>query len=243
MATRYDTIGKNYSTQRHPEPTWQVEIDDALKASERIVNVGAGTGNYEPAGHVVIGVEPSATMLSQREAGISVQGVAESLPFSDGAFDAALAILTVHHWTDQAAGLKEMARVAPKQVLFIFEPLKAHGHWITSYFDSMSKTETDAPGVDDIREHLDVNEVRTLWVPATCRDGVAAAYWAQPEKYLDPEVQASASYLAMMDPKVRAKGLNRLADDLSTGRWDAQHGHLRTQNRADYGYRLLIAGA
>ncbi len=243
MATeaRYDSIGTNYSTQRLPEPTWQAEINAALSGSERIVNVGAGTGNYEPEGRFVIGVEPSRTMLDQRQSGTSVQGVAEALPFPDRSFDAALAILTVHHWADRASGLQEMARVAPRQVLFIFEPLMAHGHWITSYFDSMNATETNAPGIDDIAEHLNIVEVRTLWVPAVCRDGVAAAYWARPEKYLDPEVQASASYLAMMEPDVRNRGISKLGQDLESGRWDEKYGHLRSQDRADYGYRLAIA--
>ncbi len=240
---RYDTIGTGYSTQRLPEPSWQAEIDDALSGCQRIINVGAGTGNYEPKAETVVGVEPSATMLSQRRSGTSVQGVAEALPFPDDSFDAAMGVLTVHHWSDRAAGLNEMRRVAPRQVIFVFEPLIAHNFWLTNYFGSMNDTETNAPGVEDIGEHLHITEVRTLWIPNDCCDGVAAAYWGRPEAYLDPAAQASMSYLSMMEPDERAAGIARLADDLKSGRWDHEHGHLRNQDKADYGYRLVIAGA
>ncbi len=239
---RYDTIGTGYSTQRLPEPTWQAEIIDALSGCESIVNVGAGTGNYEPSEKAVVGVEPSATMLAQRSHGESIQGVAEALPFKDNSFDAAMGVLTVHHWKDRTAGLNEMRRVAPRQVIFVFEPLIAHNFWLTKYFGSMNETETNAPGVAGIGEHLDIVEVRTLWVPNNCSDGVAAAYWGRPEMYLEPAVQASMSYLAMMEPTERTAGIAQLADDLESGRWDDKHGHLRNQEKADYGYRLVIAG-
>lgn len=238
---RYDEIGGGYAAQRLPEPTWQAEIDDALDGCESVVNVGAGTGNYEPETKSVVGVEPSITMATQRSIGTSVLGIAEALPFPDDCFDAAMAVLTVHHWSDRATGLGEMRRVAGVQVVVLFEPLTSHRFWLTDYFEVTSATETNAPGIDDIREHLDVTEVRTLWVPSKCRDGVAAAYWGRPEMYLNPAVQGSMSYLSLMAPEVRHRGIAQLENDLKSGRWDEMHGHLRKQERADYGYRLIRA--
>lgn len=241
----YDRIGVGYSDQRVPEPTWEALIHAALGSSRTVVNVGAGSGSYEPTDRRVVAVEPSSTMLAQR-VGLhpAVQGVAEHLPFPDDTFDAAMGVLTVHHWTDPARGLAEMARVARRQVLVVFEPLAAHRFWLLDYFPEAlsSDVELNAPTPSDVGRHLDVIDVQTMGVPAECRDGVAAAYWRRPHAYLDPVVQRSMSLLALLPDDVVARGAAALASDLDDGTWHARHGHLLEQERADFGYRLVVAG-
>jgi SAM-dependent methyltransferase len=220
-------------------------IHAALGDAATIVNVGAGTGSYEPRDRTVVAVEPSPTMVAQRQgrSALVVRGVAEALPFADGAFEAALAVLTVHHWHDRAAGLREMRRVSRRQVVFFFEPLESHGYWALEYFPGAVDLpfERDAPGEDDLRAALSVRDVRPVLVPADCRDGFGAAYWARPEAYLDPAVQAGMSWLALLPAGVRRRGTDHLRRDLASGAWDRRHGHLRTQASYDGGYRLAIA--
>jgi hypothetical protein len=241
----YDRIGEGYATQRVPEPTWVAQIAAALGDARSVLNVGAGSGNYEPADRHVVAVEPSSTMLAQRRGPHpAVQGVAERLPFGDRAFDASLATFTVHHWSDRAAGLSEMGRVSDRQVLVVYEPLVAHRFWLVDYFPDARRApvEADAPTPDEIGRHLDVVDVQTMWIPADCSDGVAAAHWRRPEAYLDPAVRRSISLLALLPDDVVARGIAHLASDLADGTWHARHGHLLDRDRADYGYRLVIAG-
>lgn len=163
-----------------------------------VLNVGAGSGNYEPSDRSVVAVEPSLRMLAQRvsrEAPV-VRAVAEALPFGDRSFEVAMAVLTVHHWSNAAAGLGEMAR-----------------------------------------------EIRQVLVPRDCIDGFGLAFWARPEAYLDPDVQAGMSWLALLAEEERAEGPARLRADLESGQWDRRYGHLRELEVFDGGYRLAIAGA
>lgn len=240
----YDRIGQGYAARRVPEPSWVAQIDAALGDARSVLNVGAGSGNYEPVQRSVIALEPSWTMLTQRSnAHPAVQGAAEALPFPRDAFDAAMGTFTVHHWSDRDAGLLELRRVARRQVLVVYEPLVALGFWLVDYFPeaAQSPTEVNAPTTDDIATVLDVEEVQTMWIPAECNDGVAAAFWRRPEAYLDPAVQQSMSILALLPDDVRERGLSRLAADLDDGSWYERHAHLLDQERADYGYRLVVA--
>ncbi|HEX6238546.1 MAG TPA: class I SAM-dependent methyltransferase [Acidimicrobiales bacterium] len=242
----YERIGRSYSSTRREDPRIAAHILEALGDAATIVNVGAGTGNYEPADRRVVAVEPSGEMIRQRTGRSRevVRARAEALPFGAGAFDAGLAVLTVHHWTDRSAGLRELRRVARRQVVFYFEPLHAHGFWALEYFPEATSvpSERDAPGEDLLREHLRVCEVRTVPVPADCSDGFGAAFWARPEAYADPSVQAGMSWLALLPPAVRARGTARLLSDLASGEWDRRHGHLRRLTEIDGGYRIAIAG-
>ena len=193
---------------------------------------------------MVVAVEPSATMLAQRQgrSPLVVRGVAEALPFPDQAFDAGLAVLTLHHWSDLGSGLAELARVSRRQVILYFEPLHTHRFWALDYFPEarQAPTERHAPGEAELRAALAVREIRTVLVPADCRDGFGAAFWSRPEAYLDPVVQAGMSWLALLPDEARARGAQRLAADLATGAWDRRHGHLRTQASYDGGYRLAL---
>jgi SAM-dependent methyltransferase len=241
---RYDLIGRSYATTRREDPRVAEQIHAALGEGS-VLNVGAGSGNYEPPDRAVVAVEPSWQMLGQRTGrrAPAIRAVAEALPFGDRSFDAALAVLTVHHWSDPVAGLAEMARVAARQVVFFFEPLRTHRFWALEYFPAALSlpTEVDPPGEQMLRDHLRVREVRQVLVPRDCTDGFGAAFWARPEAYLDPEVQAGMSWLAMLPPREREQGAERLRADLSSGEWDRRHGHLRHQDAYDGGYRIAVA--
>jgi SAM-dependent methyltransferase len=242
---RYERIGRGYAAARKEDPRIAAHVRDALGPARSVVNVGAGTGNYEPPDLAVVAVEPSEVMIAQREGrpAPAVRGVAEALPFPDAAFDAALAFLTVHHWSDLAAGVAELQRVARRQVVYLFESSVIGGFWAIEYFPEALDvpTERDAPGVGRLGELLDVREVRPVPVPLDCTDGFGAAFYGRPEAYLDPAVQAGMSWLAVLPEEVRARGTARLAADLESGAWDRRLGHLRSTPELDVGYRILIA--
>jgi SAM-dependent methyltransferase len=242
----YETIGTTYSSTRREDARVRVQILAALGDASTIVNVGAGTGNYEPHDRLVVAIEPSWAMLRQRR-GRSVQvvrGVAEALPLPTAAFDAGLAVLTMHHWHDVESGLAELARVSRRQVVFFFEPLHAHGFWALDYFPEARElpSEADPPGEAVLARTLAVREIRTVLVPADCQDGFGAAYWARPEAYTDPVVQAGMSWLALLPDDARRRGSARLAADLASGVWRQRYGHLRHEDAFDGGYRIAIAG-
>ena len=241
----YDSISSTYVRQRREDPRIAAPIHRALGGARSVVNVGAGTGNYEPVDRDVVAVEPSAAMLAQRSAGKApaVQGVAEALPFPDLAFDAAMGTLTVHHWADMRAGLREMQRVAPLQVIFMFDPHHTWRYWAIDYFpEALSvPSEVEAPGPERVAEVLDVVAVSPVPIPFDCTDGFGAAYWGRPEAYLDRDVQQAQSWIAQLPDDVRERSVSRLRDDLLSGRWDEQHGHLRELDEIDVGYRLVVA--
>jgi SAM-dependent methyltransferase len=245
--TRYDRIGRSYTQTRRTEPRIQARIDAALGDARRIVNVGAGAGSYEPADRAVVAVEPSPTMIRHRPAGAArvVRAFAEALPFPDATFDAALAIFTVHHWSDAGQGLRELARVARRQVVLTFDADFDFEFWLVAeYFPEIRALDTsrDAHASVGIARVLDVRSVEPVPVPSDCVDGFAACYWSRPEAYVDPNVQAGISCLALLEPDVLARGTARLRADLASGAWDARHGHLRTRAELDVGYRLIVAG-
>ena len=212
-----------------------------------MVNVGAGTGNYEPTDRSVVAVEPARTMLAQRSRGAApaVQAVAESLPFRDAAFDAAVAVLTVHHWRNLAQGLAELQRVAARQVIYVFDTTMTDSFWlVTDYFPEILDlgSERAAPSIAALAEHLDVRRVAVVPVPADCIDGFGGCYWNRPEAYLDADVRAGMSSFAQLDADIEARGVERLRSDLGSGAWDARYGTLRALPEYDIGYRLVICG-
>ncbi|CAA9418425.1 MAG: Transcriptional regulator, MerR family [uncultured Propionibacteriaceae bacterium] len=241
---RYDEIGCSYSRTRREDPRIAAAILAAVGPGWTL-NVGAGSGNYEPRDRPVVAVEPSAEMLRHRtrERAPAVRSIAESLPFADKTFDTSLAVLTIHHWTDPAAGLREMARVSDRQVVFFFEQHVTHSFWALDYFPSARSlpTETAPPGEQFLRELLDVIDVTPVPVPRDCVDGFGVAFWARPEAYLEPDVQAGMSWLAMLSDQDRQDGTSRLRTSLESGDWDHQYGRLREQDAFDGGYRIAVA--
>lgn len=243
---RYDQIGRSYARTRREDPRIARAVHACLGAARTVVNVGAGTGSYEPRDRHVVAVEPSSEMIAQRPThGAPVlRGIAEALPFAPGSFDAAMAILTVHHWSDPSAGVAELRRVADRQVVLYFEPLRDRAFWGLDYFPEALDldTERDPPGEELLRSLLDVQVIHRVLLPHDCVDGFGTAYWARPEALLDPEVQAGMSWLALLPEATRRSGVERLRDDLRSGAWDSRHGHLRAQAEFDGGFRIAVAG-
>jgi SAM-dependent methyltransferase len=243
----YDQIGRTYTRTRRADPRIAAQIVAALGDAASVLNVGAGSGNYEPTDRPVVAVEPSMTMIRQRPAGAApvVRGVAGDLPFVDQSFEAAMGTLTLHHWPDLGAGLAEVRRISRRQVFLLFDSLMHHGYWlIDDYFPAVWDlySERQAPTVAMVAEHLDVLWVEVVLIPSDCTDGFGCAYWNRPEAHLDPGVLAGMSWSAQLPPEVLAEGVERLRNDLETGRWDERHGHLRSMTDADYGCKLVIAG-
>jgi ubiquinone/menaquinone biosynthesis C-methylase UbiE len=114
----YDHIGSSYTRTRRTDNRVLARISEAIEGCDGILNIGAGTGSYEPEGHRVVSVEPSSLMMRQRsEPFEGLKAVAEFLPFPDESFDAAMAVSTIHHWTDKTQGLREMRRVSKDRVV------------------------------------------------------------------------------------------------------------------------------
>jgi SAM-dependent methyltransferase len=241
--TLYDGIGRTYAAQRVPDPRIARQIRDALGAARTVLNVGAGTGSYEPADVPVVAIDPSLVMLGQRgsDAAPAVGGVAEALPFPDGAFDVALATLTLHHWSNLAVGVAEVRRAARRVVALTFDTVFELDQWIVrEYLPEMTGQQLfDFPVVDELAAMLDA-DVRVVPIPADCTDGFTGAYWARPEGYLDPAVRAGMSAMQTMDQALVTSRMDRLAADLASGAWDAKWGHLRDLPELDLGYRLLV---
>jgi SAM-dependent methyltransferase len=242
--TAYQRIGIGYGEHRLEEPAWRHAITAALGTADTVLNVGAGAGSYEPRDRSVIAVEPSTVMLAQRPAAAApaVRAVAEALPFADDSFDVALAILTVHHWTDPDVGLTELRRVAPRQVAVTWDPeVVATSFWFTrDYLPEALEREVGLPTVREIAAGLGVRSaVSVLEVPHDCRDGFFAAYWRRPSAYLDPTVRAAISAFALLDPRLVQRAVEQLARDLDDGTWAERYADLATYDSLDLGYRLV----
>jgi SAM-dependent methyltransferase len=246
QAPVYDRIGGQYRRGRQEDPRIAARILAALDNASPVVNVGAGSGSYEPRDRPVVAAEPSAVMLSQRPAGAAaaVRAVAEALPFGDGAFGAAMGVLTVHHWRDRARGLAEMRRVSRGPVvLFLRDPQAVPSWWLHHYFPATARLEASRETplgqmTQMLGRRLDVIPVP---IPADCTDGFNAAYWRRPEAYLDPEVWRPMSALALIPEADRADGMRRLRADLDNGQWDRRWGHLLALDELDLGYRVVTA--
>jgi SAM-dependent methyltransferase len=244
MAARYDAIGRTYSATRGTDPRIAARIWDALGDARTVVNVGAGTGSYEPPDRDVTAVEPSAVMIAQRPPGAApaVQASAEALPFEDASFDAAMAVLTLHHWSDLRAGCAELRRVArDRVVVFSWDPTYVGRMWLgAEYFPQYSRE--DAEGFPSLAEQAAAlgAEAEVVPIPWDCRDGFFSAFWRRPEAYLDPAVRAGISTLAKRSEDELAEGLARLRADLESGAWARRHADLLERDELDLGYRLLV---
>jgi SAM-dependent methyltransferase len=242
MGAKYDVIGNNYAELRKPDPRIAAIIHDALGPGETILNVGAGTGSYEPEDRAVTAVEPSGEMIRKRAASAAkvIQASAEELPFADKSFDAGMAILTIHHWPDKEAGIREMRRVTRGRiVLLTFDP--SHRPWLTDYLPALAALdEAQMPGMADYERWLGPVRVTPVLVPHDCSDGFLYAYWRRPAAYLDPYVRSgSSSFFAIGDARA---GLERLRKDLESGAWEERYAALLTLDEYDAGYRLVVAG-
>ena len=254
----YDTIGLGYVAHRRVEPRWEAVIHEQLGDGRVVVNVGAGTGNYEPVGlgRAVVAVEPSNVMVAQRGAGAApaVRASGSALPIATGCVDVAMAVLTVHHWDDWAAGLAEMCRVAPRRMVVAIDFELHSRFWLLEEYlpEVAATTARLGPGSDAVAEAIGAHVSIPLLVPRDMHDGVLGAYWCRPEAYLDPAVRANCSGLALADPAVVARGVAALGADLASGAWQRRHADYAEQAglagqaelpAIDLGYRLVVADA
>jgi SAM-dependent methyltransferase len=245
--TTYDRTGVGYAEVRRGDPRIAAQVERGLGDARSVLNVGAGTGSYEPAGREVTAVEPSELMISQRPPGSApvVKASAERLPFEDDGFDAAMAMITVHHWRDLEAGLAEMTRVARERVVILtFDPAPLSDFWLVDYFPRAFDIHAEfMPAIDELTGMLGARvSVEVVPLPRRCTDGFFIALWDRPELHLDPEVRRGSTVWHVMDPEQRESSLAALRADLESGRWDERHGHLREETEElDLGLRLLVA--
>jgi SAM-dependent methyltransferase len=235
----YADTAAAYARYRREDPRIAAAIHAALGDARTIVNVGAGQGAYEPRDREVTAVEPEPAMTAAagRRA---VAGVAEALPFEDKSFDAAMAVLTIHHWPDWRRGVAEMHRVARERVvIFTFDPRCVHHLWLVSeYLPELGDFDAARFPLPE-----ELGEPRVVEIPHDCRDGFQGAYWRRPELYLDPIAQRAISSLELLPAPVKARGLEALRADLESGAWAARHADLLERRSLDLGYRLAVAYA
>ena len=242
----YDQLGRGYASVRRADPRLAARIDAALADARTVVNVGAGAGSYEPPSREVTAVEPSAVMIAQRPAGAApaVQASAERLPFDDDSFDAAMAVLTAHHWTDLDAGLGEMRRVARRRIVIVaFDPEALRDLWITrDYFPEILGLKRRAGASSQNLTALLPNAYSTpLPVPRDCQDHFFAALWARPRMLFDDEVLQPMWVWREISEQARAAGRSRLAADLESGAWERRYGDLAARSELDVGLRIVIS--
>lgn len=235
----YDTIGIDYAQLRKPDPRIAAVIEGALGDARTVLNVGAGAGSYEPADRDVTALEPSVEMIAQRpaDAAPAVPGFAEELPFADDSFDAAMAVLTVHHWSDPRKGLAEMRRVARGTVAVLtFDPA-SRVQWLLDYWPELARLDAEImPPLALYGEVLGEIEHVPVPIPHDCVDGFLYAYWRRPAAYLDPRIRRAISSFWKIDAE---PGVARLKADLSNGEWEKRYGGLLTQESCDAGYCVI----
>jgi SAM-dependent methyltransferase len=243
----YERHGRTYSQHRRADPRIAARIHAALGDARTVLNVGAGAGSYEPSDRWVLAVEPSATMRAQRPAGAApaIDARAEALPLDDGAVDAAMACVTIHHWQSPEAGLAELRRVARGPVVVFTFELDHLPEWQLEYLhEGVAKELPRFPAIDDVAAALGGRtRVERIPTPGDCTDGFFEAFWRRPEELLDPEVRSAQSVWALLEPEVEERIVERLAGALDCGAWDAEHGHLRERESFDGALRLVISEA
>ncbi|MFC5827345.1 methyltransferase domain-containing protein [Nonomuraea insulae] len=241
----YDRHGHGYAQQRRTDPRIAAQVLDALGQARTVINVGAGAGSYEPEDRHVVAVEPSAAMRAQRPLHLApaVNAAAEQLPFDDDAFDAAMATVTVHQWSDTERGLRELRRVSRGPVVILtFDGDALDLLWLAEYAPELIAAERRRyPPIDLITSLAGTRaEVVPIAIPIDCVDGFTEAYYARPERFLDPRVRASQSAWGFVDDAAQARAVDRLRRDLDSGVWDDRFGHLREQPEFLGSLRLIV---
>jgi DNA-binding transcriptional MerR regulator len=244
-AQLYDTIGRAYPATRRTDPRIAAQVWEALGDARTVLNVGAGTGSYEPPDRDVTAVEPSAVMRALRPEGAApcVAAVAENLPFEDQSFDAAMAFSTVPHWQNRIAGLREMRRVARRVVVFTYDGSEfawRRRFWLTR--DYLPEAADLDPGwsLTEMAGAIGARAEPVL-IPWDCADGFLEAYWRRPEAYLEEHVRRATSVWTRVGPGAEQRAVRSLRDDLASGRWAERNSELADLDAAELGLRLLVA--
>ncbi|MGA9856893.1 MAG: class I SAM-dependent methyltransferase [Solirubrobacteraceae bacterium] len=244
---RYERIGHGYARTRREDPHLAGQIHEALGAARTVLNVGAGAGSYEPRDRHVIAIEPSDVMAAQRPADLApaVRASAGDLPLRDQSVDAAMAILSVHHWDrEQEQGVRELRRVARGPVVIVTydEPVSSQMWLIADYLPEVAELDRRTmPAVDALAGWLGGSTtVHAVPVSRDTPDWTFGSFWAHPERVLDSDARGATSGFARLDPQVEQRVVRAVADDLQNGVWEQRHGHLRRLQAFDVGLRLLV---
>jgi SAM-dependent methyltransferase len=241
----YDKNEHDYAQVRKADSRIFEYIRNALDEFTTILNVGAGTGSYEPADKYVISVEPSSVMRKKRLAlgkNPAVDAYADKMPFEDASFDASLAILTIHHWPNLRDGLMEMKRVTRKKmVILTYDPKKLSIFWNADYFPKVIEVEERRyPEISAISSILGVEPTITnVQIPLDCTDGFQEAFYGRPEYFLDKRVRQAQSAWGFIDQETELEYVKRLRSDLENGDWDKKYGQYRKMPFFDGAYRML----
>ena len=248
LSPRYDRIGEGYARHRRPDPGFAAAIDAALGDARTVVNVGAGAGSYEPSGRHVVAIEPSDVMAAQRPAALApaIRATAGRLPLRDASVDAAMAVLTVHHWDhEQEQGIRELRRVARGPVVVLtVDPRVSGATWMMAdYLPEVAALDDEIfPLPETLADWLGgAVTVDVLEVPRDTPDHTLLSFWAHPERVLDAEARAATSGFARMQPAIVDRCVAAVGRDLASGAWDARHGHLRDLDAYDAGLRIVVA--
>ena len=241
-ADLYDTIGRGDPATRRTDPRIAARIWEALGDARTVLNVGAGTGSYEPHDRDVTAVEPSAVMRAQRPADAApcLDAAADDLPFAGQSFDAAMAVLSDHHWPDPIAGLREMQRVARHVVVFQFDITGPGQFWLTrDYLPEFAQLTSGGPALAERARAIGAR-MEPVPIPWDCADGFFHAYWRRPEEYLRPHVRRGTSAWARIGRAAEQRAVSNLRADLSSGRWADRNHDIISLDTAELGARLLL---
>jgi SAM-dependent methyltransferase len=247
MQPRYDTIGHGYARTRREDPRLRAQIHAALGDARIVVNVGAGTGSYEPGDRHVVAIEPSDVMAAQRPRQLApaLRGTSAALPLRDGAADAAMAVLTIHHWDgDRERGVREMRRVARGPVVIVtYDPEVSAAMWLMADYlpevAAMDHATFPVPALIASWLGGDVT-IEPLPIARDCQDWMLGSFWAHPERVLDADARNATSGFARMPPAIVARVVAEVGRDLASGAWHARHGGLLALDDHDVGLRLIV---
>ncbi len=235
----YAQHAAGYTATRRTDPRISARIWAALGDARTVLNVGAGTGSYEPTDRYVVAVEPSEHMAAQRPTP-SVRAFAEDLPFHDASFDAAMAVLSDHHWADPIAGLREMARVARRVVVFQWDGEEMANAWLVRDYLPEFRGLVAPPTLAE-RAAAIGGRLEPVPIPWDCQDGFFHAFWRRPEAYLDERVRRGSSVWRRLGPEIEARAVAALRADLESGAWHERNAAIVELDELDLGYRLLVA--
>ncbi len=246
--TRYDAIGYGYARSRREDPRIMRAILTALGDARSVLNVGAGAGSYEPTDRTVIAVEPSEVMASQRPPHRvpAVRATAGVLPLRDDSVDAAMSVLSIHHWeAEQLSGLVEMRRVARGPVVLLtYDATVSAEMWLMKhYLTEVAELDLEIfPTMGALRGQLGGTvSVEVIPVHRDTPDWNLGSFWAHPERVLDEAARNATSGFARQEPSVVERVVTDVERDLGDGSWHERHGQLRELDELDVGLRLVVA--
>jgi len=245
---RYDSIGHGYAQTRREDPAIRDAIARHLGDAQSVLNVGAGTGSYEPTDRHVLAVEPSQVMAAQRppHRAPAIRARAGALPLHDASVDAAMSVLSLHHWDEERErGVREMRRVARGPVVLVtYDPELSGAMWLMrDYLPEVAELDRRTfPSMTDLAHWLGGRvSIEPLPIRRDTPDWNLGSFWAHPERVLDEAARRATSGFARMSPEVVDRVVTAVRRDLDSGAWDRQNGHLRQLEACDVGLRVVAA--